>query len=153
MQTVTLNNGVQMPILGFGVFQIPDANECARCVADAIEVGYRLIDIRIEKSIYGTSFMSDRFFSVNLQVTQKSTLSFNDSFELDDAAKWCLLRGEASKVLKKSALARFPKNPPQDPNLWFELYRYLPQDQYESQDESPRVSWRPVGLSQTDMTA
>ncbi len=44
MQTVTLNNGVQMPILGFGVFQIPDANECARCVADAIEVGYRLID-------------------------------------------------------------------------------------------------------------
>lgn len=44
MQTVTLNNGVQMPILGFGVFQIPDAQECARCVVDAIEAGYRLID-------------------------------------------------------------------------------------------------------------
>ena len=44
MQTVTLNNGVQMPILGFGVFQIPDAQECARCVVDAIQAGYRLID-------------------------------------------------------------------------------------------------------------
>ena len=44
MQTVTLNNGVEMPILGFGVFQIPDAQECARCVVDAIDAGYRLID-------------------------------------------------------------------------------------------------------------
>lgn len=44
MQHVTLNNGVQMPILGFGVFQIPDAQECARSVVDAIETGYRLID-------------------------------------------------------------------------------------------------------------
>lgn len=44
MQHVTLNNGVQMPILGFGVFQIPDAHECTRSVVDAIETGYRLID-------------------------------------------------------------------------------------------------------------
>lgn len=44
MQHVTLNNGVQMPILGFGVYQIPDAQECARSVVDAIETGYRLID-------------------------------------------------------------------------------------------------------------
>ena len=44
MQTVTLNNGVTLPIVGFGVFQIPDALECARCVVDAIGVGYRLID-------------------------------------------------------------------------------------------------------------
>jgi 2,5-diketo-D-gluconate reductase A len=44
MQHVTLNNGVQMPILGFGVFQIPDAQECTRSVVDAIETGYRLID-------------------------------------------------------------------------------------------------------------
>lgn len=44
MQTVKLNNGIEMPILGFGVFQIPDANECEKCVIDAIEVGYRLID-------------------------------------------------------------------------------------------------------------
>jgi len=44
MQTVRLNNGVEMPILGFGVFQIADQNECERNVIDAIETGYRLID-------------------------------------------------------------------------------------------------------------
>ncbi len=44
MQYVTLNNGLQMPILGFGVFQIPDPKECQRSVVDAIESGYRLID-------------------------------------------------------------------------------------------------------------
>ncbi|MGE9833157.1 aldo/keto reductase [Streptococcus orisratti] len=44
METVTLSNGVKMPILGFGVFQIPDLGECERVVSEAIEVGYRLID-------------------------------------------------------------------------------------------------------------
>lgn len=44
METVTLSNGVEMPILGFGVFQIPDLGECERVVSEAIEVGYRLID-------------------------------------------------------------------------------------------------------------
>lgn len=44
MEYVTLNNGVEMPILGYGVFQIPDMEECERCVLDAIDVGYRLID-------------------------------------------------------------------------------------------------------------
>ena len=44
MQKVILNNGVEMPILGFGVFQIPDANECEQAVYDALMAGYRLID-------------------------------------------------------------------------------------------------------------
>lgn len=44
MQEVTLNNGVRMPILGYGVFQIADESECERCVIDAIQAGYRLID-------------------------------------------------------------------------------------------------------------
>ena len=44
MKTITLNNGVQIPVLGFGVFQIPDLQECKRSVLDAIECGYRLID-------------------------------------------------------------------------------------------------------------
>ncbi len=44
MKNVTLNNGVEMPILGFGVFQIADAAACEQCVLDAIEVGYRSID-------------------------------------------------------------------------------------------------------------
>jgi diketogulonate reductase-like aldo/keto reductase len=44
MQKVVLNNGVEMPILGFGVYQINDAELCERCVYEAIETGYRLID-------------------------------------------------------------------------------------------------------------
>lgn len=44
MRTVTLNNGVEMPILGFGVFQINDQEECERSVLDAIETGYRSLD-------------------------------------------------------------------------------------------------------------
>ncbi|MDF2943607.1 MAG: 2,5-didehydrogluconate reductase [Herbinix sp.] len=44
MNYVELNNGDKMPILGYGVFQIADQDECERCVLDAIEVGYRLID-------------------------------------------------------------------------------------------------------------
>ncbi len=44
MQTVKLNNGIEMPILGFGVYQIPDHNECERVVTEALETGYRLID-------------------------------------------------------------------------------------------------------------
>ena len=42
-QTVTLNNGVEMPMLGYGVYQVSNA-ECERCVLDAISVGYRAID-------------------------------------------------------------------------------------------------------------
>lgn len=44
MQTVKLNNGVEMPILGYGVYQVPDHNECEKAVSEALEVGYRLID-------------------------------------------------------------------------------------------------------------
>lgn len=44
MQHVVLNNGVEMPILGFGVYQINDQALCEQCVFDAIEAGYRSID-------------------------------------------------------------------------------------------------------------
>jgi 2,5-diketo-D-gluconate reductase A len=44
MKNVKLNNGVEMPILGFGVFQMNDAAECEQSVIDAIQAGYRLID-------------------------------------------------------------------------------------------------------------
>ena len=43
MQKITLNNGVEMPVMGYGVYQVaPD--ECERCVSDALRVGYRMID-------------------------------------------------------------------------------------------------------------
>lgn len=44
MEKVILNNGVEMPIMGFGVYQIADQNECEQSVYDAIMAGYRLID-------------------------------------------------------------------------------------------------------------
>lgn len=44
MEFVTLNNGLKMPSVGFGVFQIKDLEECKQAVLDAIDVGYRLID-------------------------------------------------------------------------------------------------------------
>ena len=44
MEKIKLNNGVEMPMLGFGVFQVKDLDECERSVMDAIETGYRLID-------------------------------------------------------------------------------------------------------------
>lgn len=44
MQRVILNSGLEMPILGFGVFQVTDLAECERSVVDAIDTGYRLLD-------------------------------------------------------------------------------------------------------------
>ena len=50
MEYVTLNNGVKMPMLGFGVFQIADADICEQAVYDALMTGYRLIDTA---AVYG----------------------------------------------------------------------------------------------------
>lgn len=44
MTTIKLNNGIEMPVLGFGVYQVTDAKECERSVLEAIQAGYRLID-------------------------------------------------------------------------------------------------------------
>lgn len=44
METITLNNGIKMPMEGFGVFQVPDPAQCEQAVLDAIKSGYRLID-------------------------------------------------------------------------------------------------------------
>jgi 2,5-diketo-D-gluconate reductase A len=47
MKKIVLNNGIEMPLIGFGVFQIPDPTECEKCVIDAINTGYRLIDTAV----------------------------------------------------------------------------------------------------------
>lgn len=62
MQHVTLNNGLQMPIVGYGVFQIADANECVRSVVDAVETGYRLIDT-------AASYMNEEAVGKGLQAS------------------------------------------------------------------------------------
>ena len=50
MKIVRLNNGVEMPLIGFGVFQITDKNECEKSVLNALETGYRLNNIFDSKS-------------------------------------------------------------------------------------------------------
>lgn len=50
MQTVKLNNGVEMPVAGYGVFQIQDQKLCEECVVQAVQTGYRLIDTA---AVYG----------------------------------------------------------------------------------------------------
>lgn len=50
MNEILLNNGVRMPMVGYGVFQIQDLVQCEQCVYDAIQAGYRLIDTA---SVYG----------------------------------------------------------------------------------------------------
>ena len=44
METITLNNGIEMPVLGFGVYQVANGEECEKAVAEAIDVGYRMFD-------------------------------------------------------------------------------------------------------------
>ena len=44
IETTRLNNGIQMPLEGFGVFQVPDGDVCRKAVLEAIGTGYRLID-------------------------------------------------------------------------------------------------------------
>jgi len=74
MEYVTLNNGIKMPILGFGVFQIPDASACERAVIDAIETGYRLIDTAasyLNEGAVGTAVKNSGVDRQELFVTSK----------------------------------------------------------------------------------
>jgi len=74
MKTVKLNNGVEVPILGFGVFQIPNAAECERAVIDAIETGYRLIDTAtsyLNESAVGSAIKNSDIAREDLFITTK----------------------------------------------------------------------------------
>ena len=81
MEYTTLRNGVQMPMEGFGVFQIHDLDECERVVLDAIDTGYRMIDTAasygnetaVGKAIAKTGVpRSDLFIATKLWVTDTS---------------------------------------------------------------------------------
>lgn len=74
MKKVYLNNGIEMSILGFGVFQIPDATECERAVISAIEIGYRLIDTAasyMNEGAVGTAIKTSGVAREELFVTTK----------------------------------------------------------------------------------
>ncbi len=74
MNYVTLNNQLQMPIAGYGVFQIADAKECQRSVVDAIEAGYRLIDTAasyMNEEAVGAGLRASGIARASLFVTSK----------------------------------------------------------------------------------
>jgi diketogulonate reductase-like aldo/keto reductase len=80
MQKVKLNNGVEMPILGFGVFQVTDLAECERSVVDAIETGYRLIDTAqsyMNEEAVGKAIKRSGVARENLFVTTKLWIQSN----------------------------------------------------------------------------
>lgn len=94
MKTMKLNNGVEMPALGFGVYQIPDYAECERCVLDAIEVGYRSIDTAQaygNEEAVGSAFSksglsrSDLFITTKIWITNagygKASASIDESLK------------------------------------------------------------------------
>ncbi|QRY42252.1 aldo/keto reductase [Microbacterium hominis] len=89
MQTVTLNNGVEMPILGFGVFQIPE-EETEQAVFDAIAAGYRLIDTAasygnedaVGRGIAGSGIpREDLFITTKLWIQRRGERGAVEAFE------------------------------------------------------------------------
>jgi 2,5-diketo-D-gluconate reductase A len=80
MQKVKLNNGVEMPVLGFGVFQVKDLAECERSVIDAIETGYRLIDTAqsyMNEEAVGTAVKASGVAREELFITTKLWIQSN----------------------------------------------------------------------------
>lgn len=80
MKTVKLNNGVEMPILGFGVFQIPDAAECVKAVIEAIETGYRSIDTAasyLNEAAVGQAIKNSGIARTELFITTKLSVQDN----------------------------------------------------------------------------
>lgn len=78
MKNVVLNNGVEMPILGFGVFQIPDPEECERSVYEALQTGYRLIDtaaVYMNEEAVGNAIKSSGVAREEIFVTTKLWVS------------------------------------------------------------------------------
>jgi len=74
MQTVRLNNGIEMPILGFGVYQIEDQDTCEQAVLDAFEAGYRLIDtaaLYVNEAAVGKAIRKSRLAREEIFVTTK----------------------------------------------------------------------------------
>lgn len=80
MEKVKLNNGVEMPILGFGVFQVKDLAECERSVIDAIDTGYRLIDTAqsyMNEEAVGKAIRSSSVSREELFITTKLWIQSN----------------------------------------------------------------------------
>lgn len=92
MDYITLNNGVKMPTKGFGVFQVPDSAVCEQVVADALSVGYRLIDtasVYGNEQAVGNAIRKSGISREKLFITTKAWISemgYNDTLRAFDAS-------------------------------------------------------------------
>lgn len=78
MKTVTLNNGITMPILGIGVYQVPDAAQCEQSVLDAFNAGYRLVDTAegyMNEEAVGSAFKKSGLSRDEVFITSKIWIS------------------------------------------------------------------------------
>ena len=91
MEYITLNNGIKMPMEGFGVFQVPDAKQCEQAVLDAVGSGYRLIDTAaayMNEEAVGAAIQksgikrSDLFITTKLWVQDASYEGAKKAFEV-----------------------------------------------------------------------
>lgn len=92
MDYITLNNRVKMPTKGFGVFQVPDSAVCEQVVADALSVGYRLIDtasVYGNEQAVGNAIRKSGISREKLFITTKAWISemgYNDTLRAFDAS-------------------------------------------------------------------
>ena len=83
MDFVTLNNGIKMPLEGFGVFQVRDKEECRRSVLDAIRAGYRLIDTAASYTNEDAVGQAVREAASFYKIPMEKTLVFMDDISLE----------------------------------------------------------------------
>ena len=94
MDTIMLNNGIEMPGLGFGVFQITDSKECEDSVLAAIRAGYRLIDTA---ACYGNEQAVGE--AIRKSGVERSDISHQRSgFRIPDMRKPCVPLRKALKI-------------------------------------------------------
>ena len=93
MEFQTLNNGIKIPVLGFGVWQIFDQKECQKAVEDALSVGYRLIDTaslyRNEEAV-GSAIKASGIPREDIFLTLIQSLLFINRFIFDSSTFWRL---------------------------------------------------------------
>ena len=105
MKSVTLNNGVKMPILGYGVYQV-DPKECERCVSDALEVGYRLIDTAqayYNEEGVGAAISNSRMSGASLSKMAKLSVKVTTNVRVNHMPKYtrCVWRVKKPKAQRR----------------------------------------------------
>ena len=98
MNTIELRNGVRMPQMGYGVYQV-SPSECERCVSDALEVGYRMIDTcKFGALHYQYAWGSSSKTAQNEDGKAKSSVSSSNKAKIEDEGRRAFVTGAALAV-------------------------------------------------------